>query len=209
MAILKVNPTRASLLKLKKELKTAKRGHKLLKDKRDGLMKKFMEIIHDTRQLRESVEERLGDAFLSYTKANASTPKKILDTALLTPSTEVHLDANTENIMSVSVPKFHIEKTGSAISYGTLSTSGNLDNAIQKFDDVFADLIRLTELEKAVESMAIEIEKTRRRVSSLENVMIPNLNETIKFISQRLEEQARDTVVSTMRIKAMIEEKDN
>jgi len=202
--ILKVNPTRIALLNLKKELKTATRGHKLLKDKRDGLVKKFMATIYSARDKREDVEKRLGSAFDSYVRASAIIPKSVLDSAFLLPSARVSLDVRIKNVMSVKIPEFEVKKEGNAFSYGFLDTTGDLDNAVQKIDDVFVDIIKLAELEKTAESLAIEIEKTRRRVSALENVMIPNLKDTIKFITQQLEERARDAVVSTMRVKAMI-----
>jgi V/A-type H+-transporting ATPase subunit D len=204
MAILKVNPTRIALLGLKKELKTAQKGHKLLKDKRDGLMKKFLERIRETRRLRADIEARLGRAFESYVRANAMIPESVLETAMLLPNASVSLDVDVKNIMGVRIPEFQVQKKGSAFSYGFLDTTGDLDNAVRKFDDVFADIIRLAELEKSVQCLAEEIEKTRRRVSAIEHIRIPNLKDTIRYISLQLEERGRDAVVSTMRVKAMI-----
>lgn len=204
MALLKVNPTRIALLRLKKELKVAKKGHKLLKDKRDGLVKKFMTVIYEARDLRQSVESRLGSAFDSYSRASAMTTAATLDAAFLAPSAKVDLDVKVNSVMSVKIPEFTVEKEGSPFSYGLLETTGDLDNAIVKFDEVIVDILRLAALEKTAESLAEEIEKTRRRVSALENVRIPNLNDTIKFITMQLDERNRDAVVSTMRVKAMI-----
>jgi len=204
MAILKVSPTRVSLLTLKKELKLAQKGHKLLKDKRDGLVKKFMVVIYEAKALRESVEARLGSAFDSYTRASAMTAAAALDTAFMAPNARIDLDVKIQSIMSVKIPEFTVTKTGSAFSYGMLETTGDLDNAIVKFDEVFVDILRLAQLEKTAEMLAEEIEKTRRRVSALENVRIPNLQDTIKFITMQLDERNRDAVVSTMRVKAMI-----
>ncbi|KXJ97870.1 MAG: V-type sodium ATPase subunit D [Parcubacteria bacterium OLB19] len=206
--ILKVSPTRISLLNLKKELKVAKKGHKLLKDKRDGLIKKFMAIIFETRDLRKSVEERLGMAFDSYQRSSATTSRLAQEVALLVPNAEINLEVAVKTVMSVKIPEFKVSKEGSAFAYGSLDTSGDLDNAIVKFDEVFVDIMRLAGLEKSAENLAEEIEKTRRRVSALENVMIPNLEETIKFIAMQLDERARDAVVSTMRVKAMIVAKE-
>jgi V/A-type H+-transporting ATPase subunit D len=206
--ILKVSPTRIALLTLKKELKTAQKGHKLLKDKRDGLVKKFMAVIYEAKALRESVEARLGSAFDSYTRASAMTNAASLDTAFLAPNAQIDLDVKIKNIMSVKIPEFQITKSGSAFSYGMLETTGDLDNAMVKFDEVFVDILKLAELEKTAESLADEIEKTRRRVSALENVRIPNLEDTIKFITMQLDERNRDAVVSTMRVKAMIVAKE-
>ena len=206
--ILKVTPTRITLLNLKKELKVAEKGYKLLKDKRDGLMKKFMSTIKDARDLRESVEERLGDAFFAYTKASALMHDKTIDVAFMIPGTKIDLDVSVKTVMSVPIPQFTIKKEGHPFSYGIMETNGNLDNAVGKFDEVFADIIKLAELEKAAENLAEEIERTRRRVSALENKRIPDLNDTVRFITQQLEERARDAVVSTMRVKAMILQKE-
>ncbi len=206
--ILKVSPTRISLLNLKKELNVAKKGHKLLKDKRDGLIKKFMAIIFETRDLRQVVESRLGQAFDSYQRASAMTPRLEQAVALLVPNAKTSLEVSVKNVMSVKIPEFKITKEGSAFSYGFSGTTGDLDNAIVKFDAVFVDIVRLAQLEKTAENLAEEIEKTRRRVSALENVMIPNIEDTIKFIAMQLDERARDAVVSTMRVKAMIVAKE-
>lgn len=207
--IKKVSPTRVALLGLKKELKVAQKGHKLLKDKRDGLVKKFMSVIYEARDLRLSVESRLGQAFDSYIRASAMTPAPALNAAFLVPNAKVSLDVSVTSVMSVPIPEFVISKDGSAFSYGLLDTTGDLDNAIVRFDEVFVDIVRLAQLEKTAENLAEEIERTRRRVSALENIMIPDLKETIKFISMQLDERARDAVVSTMRVKAMIVAKEN
>ncbi len=206
--MLKVSPTRVALLRLRKELKVAKKGHKLLKDKRDGLVKKFMVVIYEAKELRESVEERLGSAFDSYTRASSMTAAASLDTAFMVPNAKIDLDVKVNSVMSVKIPEFKVEKSGSAFSYGQLETTGDLDNAMVKFDDVFVDILRLAGLEKTAENLAEEIEKTRRRVSALENIRIPELDETIKFITMQLDERNRDAVVSTMRVKAMILEKE-
>jgi V/A-type H+-transporting ATPase subunit D len=206
--ILKVSPTRISLLNLKKELKVAQKGHKLLKDKRDGLIKKFMTVIFEARDLRHSVESRLGLAFDSYQRSSAMTPRMAQAVALLVPNAEVSLKVAVKTVMSVKIPEFEITKEGSAFSYGLLDSTGDLDNAIVKFEEVFVDIVRLAQLEKTAENLADEIEKTRRRVSALENVMIPNIKDTIKFITMQLDERARDAVVSTMRVKAMIVAKE-
>ena len=208
MAILKVNPTRIALLGLKKELKVAKKGHKLLKDKRDGLVKKFMVVIYEAKALRESVEDRLGSAFDSYARASGMTAAAALNAAFMVPNAKVDLGVKINSVMSVQIPEFTVTKTGSPFSYGLLETTGDLDNAMVKFDAVFVDILKLAALEKTAENLAAEIEKTRRRVSALENVRIPNLNDTIKFITMQLDERGRDAVVSTMRVKAMIMAKE-
>ncbi len=205
---MKVNPTRINLLRLKKELKTAEKGYKLLKDKRDGLVKTFMEVIRDARKLRQEVNEELPIALRSYIRSSSSVAEKIHDIAFLIPNTRIDLDVSTRSIMSVPIPEFKQQKHGRSFAYGILETSGELDLALTQLDDIMPKLIRLAELEKSVENLAEEIEKTRRRTSALENVRIPELKKTIRFINLRLEEQARDATVSTMRIKAMIEEKE-
>ena len=204
----KVSPTRIALLGLKKELKVAKKGHKLLKDKRDGLIKTFMRIIYEARDKRRDVEVRLGQAFTSYMYARALTPAPALNAAFLVPNATITLDVSIRRVMSVPVPEFTLDKQGHAFSYGFLDTTGDLDQALVAFNDVFIDIIKLAALEKNAENLALEIERTRRRVSALENVMIPDLQQTIKFVSQQLEERARDAVVSTMRVKAMIVAKE-
>jgi len=202
--ILKVNPTRINLLNLKKDLKIAERGHKLLKDKRDGLMKEFMEIIKEARNLRQSLNGQISEAFQIFVLASSLTPYKTLETAFSMPTMQTQVLPETKTIMSVKTPRLTLKKEGSLFSYSFLETSGDLDNFMVKMDKILPEIIKLAEFEKTAESLAEEIEKTRRRVNALENTMIPNLRDTIRFISQRLEEQARDAVVSNMRIKSMI-----
>lgn len=209
MALLKVSPTRIELLNLKKRLASAKRGHRLLKDKRDGLMKEFMTTIRDARLLRERVSERLDIAFRHYVRGQITMPRRVAESALMVPNAKVSITMELKNVMSVAVPELRAHKSGSLLSYGFLETSGELDKAIIHLDQTLLDLLQLAGLEKRAELLAYEIEKTRRRVSALEHVMIPNLEETIKFIGMRLEEQARDAVVATMCVKAMIEARES
>ncbi len=202
--ILKVNPTRVNLLTLKRRLKTATKGHKLLKDKRDGLIQRFMAIIKETRELRARVDEELGDALRSYVRAAATVNGKMLDLALLRPESNLSLQVQTESVMSVPTPRFTFQQEGQGFSYGFLETSAELDSAIRKLGRILPEMVRLAELEKTIENLAGEIERTRRRTNALEFVMIPNLEETISYINLRLEEQQRDAVVSNMRVKEMI-----
>ena len=208
MAILKVNPTRVNLLSLKGKLKTAKKGHKLLKDKRDGLIQRFMAIIKETRQLRARVDTELGDALHAYVRAASMVNRKQLETTLMVPSQSARLDVTTDSVMAVEVPNFDLKQDGGGFAYGFLETEGDMDNAVRKLNEVFVDLIKLAEQEKTIENLADEIEKTRRRTNALEYVKIPNLEETISYINLRLEEQQRDAVVSSMRVKAMITEEE-
>ncbi|MBP9749493.1 MAG: V-type ATP synthase subunit D [Candidatus Pacebacteria bacterium] len=202
--IIKISPTRVALLNLKRELKVAEKGYKLLKDKRDGLMKVFLGVIRDARALRAAVEERSGDAFATYARASALMHAKNLNAAFLEPGVSFALNVRTTHVMSVPVPTFDIEKSGDPHAYGMLESNGDLDVSIERFDEVLTDIVRLAGLEKTAERLAEEIERTRRRVSALENTRMPNLRDTIRFINQQLEERARDAVVSTMRVKAMI-----
>lgn len=208
MAILQVSPTRMNLLDMKKRIKTAKKGHKLLKDKRDGLMKEFMELIRDARSLRKEVEEQMGNAFSLLLKASQKTNPKAIEGALYNPEITLNLDVKTKNVMSVWIPEFISEFSGNAVNFSTFGISGNLPKAIQKLQSVFPILLQLSGIEKAIQALAAEIETTRRRVNALEYKMIPDLEETAKYISLQLEEANRDAVVSVMRVKAMIDEKE-
>ena len=206
MAILAVNPTRMNLLNLKKRVKTAVRGHKLLKDKQDGLMQKFMEIIKEAKIIREEVEQKIARAFNNFLSASSIMYPEMLEGALMIPGAEVSLEVKTKNVMSVHIPQFKISQSGDVVSYGFSQTSGELDLALNSFSDVFNLLIKLAEIEKSAENIAEELEKTRRRVNALEHVLIPNLNDTVKFIYMKLSEAERSSITNTMRIKAMLEE---
>ena len=205
MAKLDVKPTRMELLNLKKRVKSAKRGHKLLKDKQDGLMKTFMEIIREAKSLRREVEEKLSKAFKNFMQASSMMMPEMLENALFYPSAKVELGVKTRNVMSVRIPYFDLKQKGDILNYGYLQTSAELDIALQAFQDVFPLLIKLAEIEKQAERLAAELETTRRRVNALEHRLIPDLTETVKFISMKLAEAERSTIVSVMRIKAMIE----
>jgi len=204
MAILNVNPTRMAMLGLKKKITSAKRGHKLLKDKQDGLMQKFMEIIREAKRIREEVEEKLGAAFKNFIRAGSIMEEEFLEGALLFSTAKTELSVKTKNVMSVRIPQFKLKTEGEAINYGYLQTSGELDIALQSFQDVFPLLIELAEIEKSAEALADELEKTRRRVNALEYRMIPDLEDTIKFISMKLGEMERGAIVNTMIVKEKI-----
>ncbi len=205
MAILNVNPTRMALLGLKKKLKSAQRGHKLLKDKQDGLMQKFMEIIREAKKVREEVEERLGAAFKNFIRASSLMPEEFMEGALLYSTAKTKLAVETKNVMSVRIPKFKLETQGDVITYGYLQTSAELDVSLQSFQDVFPLLIELAEIEKSAEALADELEKTRRRVNALEYRLIPDLQDTIRFIQMKLGEMERGTIINTMVVKAKLE----
>lgn len=209
MAKLNVKPTRMELLNLKKRFKSAKRGHKLLKDKQDGLMQKFMEIIREAKSQRREVEEKLSSAFKNFMFASSMMMPEMLESALLYPSAKVEMEVTTKNVMSVYIPYFKLKQEGDILNYGYLQTSGELDMALSAFQEVFPMMISLAQIEKQAERLAAELETTRRRVNALEHKLIPDLTETIKFITMKLAESERSTIVSVMRIKAMIEEQAN
>jgi V/A-type H+/Na+-transporting ATPase subunit D len=205
MARLNVKPTRMELLNLKKRVKSAKRGHKLLKDKQDGLMKTFMEIIREAKSTRREIESKLGQAFKNFMQASSMMLPEMLESAFLYPSANVELEVKTRNVMSVYIPNFSLKQEGDILNYGYVHTSAELDMALSAFQNVFPLMIKLAEIEKQAERIASELETTRRRVNALEHKLIPDLNETVKFITMKLAENERSTVVSVMKIKSMIE----
>ena len=213
MARLNVNPTRMELSKLKKKLVSAKRGHKLLKDKRDELMRQFMALIKENRQLRTEVEAAISEAGKYMAVAGSVMQGEVLETALMMPKQEVELAVGEKNVMSVYIPVFSPKfKTGDSsdiFSYGTAFTSADLDGAVSALSEVFPKMIRLAEIEKACQLMADEIEKTRRRVNALEHIMIPDYEETIKFITMKLAENERSTTTSLMKVKDMVLNKNH
>ena len=202
---LNLNPTRQELLKLKIKLKTAKRGHKLLKDKRDGLMKHFMSIIRQAKDLREKIEKQLGQGFLAYIFYSSLTRRSAIHKALLVPAQKVTLKAQTKNVMGTEVPVFSYHQEGNLLSYDFASTTSDLDSALLIFSDALQDMVRLAEVEHSAKLLATEIEKTRRRVNALEYVFIPNIEETFKYITAKLNEQERGAIVALMKIKDIIQ----
>lgn len=212
MAVLNVNPTRMELTNLKRKLITARRGHKLLKDKRDELMRQFLDLIRENQSLRTEVEAAVSAANKSMAVARSVMQNEILDVALMCPKQEMYLNIREKNVMSVIIPHYEIEyKTNDPhdiYSYGYAYTSGDTDNAIAELAAVGQKLIRLAEVEKSCQLMASEIEKTRRRVNALEHVMIPRYEETIKFITMKLDENERSTIARLMKVKDMMIEEN-
>lgn len=208
MARLKVNPTRMELTRLKKKLRTARKGHKLLKDKRDELMKQFLELVRRNKILREKVERLMTDTYAHYTMAAAVMSPEYLEEALMYPNQTISIDIKSRNIMSVDVPVFVIDTQSDDPSnlypYGFAFTSGELDTSIDGFSNVLPAMLELAEIEKAAQLLAIEIEKTRRRVNALEYVMIPQTEETIKFITMKLDENERGNLTRLMKVKDMM-----
>jgi len=212
MASTNINPTRMELTRLKGRLATAQRGHKLLRDKRDELMRRFWEIVFRNRELRTRVEEGLTRANRAMAMATAVMGPGMLEQALLYPKQRVKVKTRTENLVGVNVPRYDIEVTVSDAAaiypYGFAQTSGELDTAIDTLSEVFQDMLELAEIEKTMQLLAEEIEKTRRRVNALEHVMIPEMQRNIKYIAMKLEENDRSTKIRLMKVKDMVLEQD-
>ena len=208
MASATINPTRMELTRLKGRLKTATRGHKLLKDKRDELMKQFLEIVRKNRELRAKVEKGLEEANAAFTVASAIMSPEMLEQALLYPKQSVELNMHFHNVMSVNVPvyEFHTrnEDPTEIYPYGFAQTSGELDAALEALNRVFQDMLELAEVEKTMQLLAEDIEKTRRRVNALEYVMIPDMQEKIKYITMKLDENERGNITRLMKVKDMV-----
>ena len=210
MARLNVNPTRMVLTNLKRRLRTAQRGHKLLKDKRDELMKQFLDIVRENRRVREEAESLLKSAHSRFLMARAVMNDDLMEEALCFPKMKMTLQASLRNIMSVNVPVLSFDtgnaSEGDIYPYGFATTSGELDGAIASFSAAASVLLKLAELEKSAQLLADEIEKTRRRVNALEYVMIPNLQETIKYIVMKLDENERGNLTRLMKVEDMMVE---
>jgi V/A-type H+-transporting ATPase subunit D len=208
MARMNVNPTRMVLTKLKGQLKTARKGHKLMKDKRDELMRIFLDLAREIKVFREDVDSELKDVYDSFAIARAVVVPEMLEEALMYPKNSVTLVASQKNVMSVNVPQFDFEQSksesDSVYPYGYAMTSGELDKAIAKLTELFPKLLKLAAMEKEAMLLADEIEKTRRRVNALEYVKIPNYVETIKYIQMKLDENERGNQTRLMKVKDMI-----
>lgn len=207
MARLNVNPTRMELARLQKQLTTAKRGHKLLKDKQDELMRRFILVVKENNHLRQEVEGLMESAMRAFRLANATLNEAFIEELFILPATRVELEMDQKNIMSVEVPvlNFHYDEDlfEAPLEYGYLNSNVPLDNAIARFTTVLPKLLALTEVEKTCQLMAGEIEKTRRRVNALEYMTIPELEETIYYIKMKLEENERSEVTRMIKIKNM------
>lgn len=210
MARRQINPNRMELLRLKKQLVTARRGHKLLKDKRDELMRQFLDKIKVNQQLRLRVEKLLAAANREMILARAVMQPAVLETALLTGRESLTLGIDSQNIMSVHVPLFDATFESSGMSenlpYGLATVGGELDQAISALMEAFPVMIELAEVEKTAQLLADEIEKTRRRVNSLEYILIPELMENIRSITMKMDENERGNLTRLMKVKDMIVE---
>lgn len=201
----KINPTRMELIRLKAKLKVAKRGHKLLKEKRDGLMKEFMAIIREARNLRVQVEAKMADGFKAFVFAAADMRPEVVEEALAMPSKKISLKATTKNVMSVMVPEFEYSEEGDHICYSLATTSSGLDTSLKIFSDSISNIVKLAQIEHSARLLAVEIEKTRRRVNALEYVFVPEMEKNIKYITGKLDEQERSALSGLMRIKETME----
>ena len=208
MASTAITPTRMVLNQLKGRLKTARRGHKLLKDKRDELMRQFLDIVRLNQQLRIKVEQGLTEAFGSLSVASAIMSPEMLEQSLLYPRQSVELGMKYKNIMSVNVPVYDFKTKNDDPSeifpYGFAQTSGELDDALEQLANVFKDMLELAQIEKSMQLLAQEIEKTRRRVNALEYVMIPETQRNIRYISMKLDENERGNTTRLMKVKDMV-----
>ena len=208
MASKTVNPTRMELTRLKKKLVTAIRGHKLLKDKRDELMRQFLNMVRENKTLREEVEQSIAQANSAFALARAMMSDEALNAALLAPKQEISIELESKNIMSVNIPVFHTKTRtpdeNDIYSYGFAFTSADLDEAVKSLSEILPRLLLLAEREKSCQLLAEEIEKTRRRVNALEHVVIPETQENIRYITMKLDENERSTQIRLMKVKDMM-----
>lgn len=209
---LRVSATRQELTRLKNRVRMAARGHKLLKDKRDQLMKEFMAIVHENQRLRSELEKRLGAAYRSFGQARALLSPPVLEEALMASSGPEEVSIYYRRIMNVVVPEMEIQAakegyqdSGRGIPpYGLASTSSDLDDAIKEFQGILPTLVKLAEIERKIQLLADEIERTRRRVNALEYVLIPELEAAVKNVEMRLEEMDRASASRLMKVKDIV-----
>ena len=204
MARLNVNPTRMELKKLKARLSTATRGHKLLKDKSDEMIRRFTLILREAKVLREEVEAELSAVLKQFSVARSVTPSYEAETAFSMPSVAVKAECETESVMGVDVPSVTLasEKRTDALPYAYSEITGEADYSVQKASELLPKMVKLAQTEKTVRMLAEEIERNKRRVNALEYVMIPQLEETIKYIKDKLDENERAAVVRLMKVKS-------
>jgi len=202
--ILEVNATRMELLKLKRRLALAQKGYNLLKRKQDELMRQFLELLEQVGDLRKSIEERLSKAHTSFMMAISVMDREKMEEAMMFPSRTLALGVSTTPVMNLRLPKFDVQAEGSVYSYGLAETSAELDSALGAYSDLLPEMLRLSQIERSVELLANEIEVTRRRVNALEYVLIPNLKDTMKYITMKLDEMERSTLSRLMRIKEIV-----
>lgn len=201
-------PTRMELLKLRKRVLLAGKGHKLLKEKRDALISEFLLIIKEVRKCRKKMEKELASAFKALTAAKALLGSKTIKQISHITDQDITLDLKTRNIMGVTVPVIKIPETTRKMTergYGLFDTSAQLDEAAYNFESTLQIIVQLVEIEEAVRKLALEVEKTKRRVNALEYIVIPRLKATVKYIQMHLDEMARDSFLRLKKIKAVLE----
>jgi V/A-type H+-transporting ATPase subunit D len=203
---LAVNPTRMELLRLRRRLQLARRGHKLLKDKQDELMKRFMGLVHQIKELRLSVEQEIEEAWKRFLVARSVGGGEVIEAAVSVPTRKTYVEVEREQIMNIVVPVFTLKTEGKLASYGLATTPAELDTSLVAMEKALSRMVELASKEKALELIGDEIEKTRRRVNALEYVLIPNLIETIRYISMKLSEMERGNLTRLMRVKEIVRE---
>ncbi len=201
---LTVNPTRMELLKLKKRLILARRGHRLLKDKQDELMRNFLSLIEEIKNLRLAVDKGLFEAYGSFLIARSTMGREFLDEALMFSQLETNLEVTYVPLMNLRIPRYRLNIEGDYFSYGLLTTSMELDRALKRYRELIPKMVELAEKERELEMLSYEIERTRRRVNALEHILIPNIFETISYISMKLEELERSNLTRLMKIKDIV-----
>ena len=203
-------PTRMEMSRLKKRLVTAARGHKLMKDKRDETVRRFITFVRRNKELRERVEALMGEAMRSFVVAKATMPGAAIEEALLVPAASAKVEVSSGKVLSTEVPVLtYVPSPSTELPYGVFGTSSELDSAVKKFSELMPLLIELAEVEKTCNLLADEIEKTRRRVNALEYVMIPQLEAAIHSISMKLDENERGNLTRLMKTKDMLKAKEN
>lgn len=209
MAKMNVNPTRMELRRLKTRLKTATRGHKLLKDKSDEMIRQFMVYVRENKRLREEIEAELSSALKGFTLARAVSSNAVIEEAVMMPATKAEISLSSDNVMSVEVPSISVveHERQDKYPYSFDTVTSELDASIGTLSTLLVKLVKLAEVEKTCNMLADEIEKNRRRVNALEYVMIPQIEETIKYINMKLDENERASTIRLMKVKSMIEQK--
>ncbi len=203
---LATNPTRMELLRLRKRFRLARRGHKLLKDKQDELMKRFMGLVYQIKDLRLSVEEEMERAWRRFLVARSMGGSQVVENAVSAPTRKTSVEVGREQVMNLVVPVFRLKTEGKLASYGLAATPAELDTSLVAMEKVLGRMVELASKEKALELIGDEIERTRRRVNALEYILIPNIEETIRYISMKLSEMERGNITRLMRIKEIIRE---
>ena len=205
MSIMNVNPTRMEMKRLQQRLKTATRGHKLLKDKTDEMIRRFIVLAQENKRLREETEQELGQALASFAAARSVTDSRVVEEAILMPSRTVEIICSNRKVMGIDAPSIEIkDNVGELYPYSFLTVTEQLDTAVRGLNEVVVKLIKLAETEKTCNMLAEEIEKNKRRVNALENIMIPQLSETIKYIKMKLDESERSATVRLMKVKDIL-----